>query len=291
MKKLILINVIALTLIGCGGGNSASHTSSSASSSSAVSSTSSSADPLAQWPKPKSKLVAKDPAIEQKIDAILAKMTLEEKVGQTIQAEVHFITPTDVTQYHIGSVLNGGGSLMSATNPNQYANVNDWLQLADAFYKASIDTSNGSQGIPIMWGVDAIHGHNNVIGATLFPHNIALGAANNPELMKKISEATAEEVAATGLDWTFAPTLAVVRNDRWGRTYESYSEDPSIVKAYAGNIIEGLQGNATSADFLSDKHVIATAKHFLGDGGTTDGIDRGNTEVTEAELINIHAQG
>jgi beta-glucosidase len=239
------------------------------------------------WPKPVSK-IAKDPAMEKKIDELLAKMTVEQKVGQTIQPEIRSITPAEIKKYHIGSILNGGGAF---PNNNKLSKAGDWVALADSFYKASAEPAENGIAIPIMWGTDAVHGHNNVIGATLYPHNIALGAANNPELMKKIGAATAEEIAVTGIGWSFAPTVAVVRDDRWGRTYESYSEDPEIVKAYAGKMVEGLQGESNTADFLSGKHVIGTAKHFLGDGGTQGGIDRGDTVVSEQELVRIHAQG
>lgn len=239
------------------------------------------------WPKPVSK-VAKDPAMEKKIDVLIAKMTLEQKVGQTVQPEIRSISLADIKKYHIGSILNGGGAF---PNNNKLSKAEDWVALADSFYKASMQPAENGVAIPIMWGTDAVHGHNNVIGATLYPHNIALGAAHNPELMKKIGAATASEIAVTGIGWSFAPTVAVVRDDRWGRTYESYSENPELVKSYAGKMVEGLQGDANTADFLSAHHVIGTAKHFLGDGGTKGGIDRGNTDVSEEELIKIHAQG
>ena len=154
-----------------------------------------------------------------------------------------------------------------------------------------MDTANGGLAIPIIWGTDAVHGHNNVIGATLFPHNIGLGAAHDPDLMERIGAATAREVAATGLDWTFAPLVAVVRDDRWGRTYESYSEDPEIVRAYAERMVRGLQGTPGSTTFLDSSHVLATAKHFIGDGGTADGVDRGDNLSSEADLQKIHAPG
>lgn len=239
------------------------------------------------WPKPVSK-VAKDAAMEKKIDALIAKMTLEQKVGQTIQPEIRSISLADIKKYHIGSILNAGGAF---PNNNKLSKAEDWVALADSFYKASMQPAENGVAIPIMWGTDAVHGHNNVIGATLYPHNIALGAAHNPELMKKIGAATAREIAVTGIGWSFAPTVAVARDDRWGRTYESYSENPELVKSYAGKMVEGLQGDANTQEFLSAHHVIGTAKHFLGDGGTKGGIDRGNTDVSEAELVKIHAQG
>jgi beta-glucosidase len=227
------------------------------------------------------------------ISELLAKMSLEQKIGQMVQPEIVAITPAEVKQYHIGSVLNGGGSWPSN---KKNATAAEWVALADAYYAASTDTMGGMPGehlgIPVIWGTDAVHGHSNVRGATLFPHNIGLGAANDPDLIEAIAAATAEEVAATGLDWTFAPTLAVVRDDRWGRTYEGYSEDPVIVKAFAGRMVRGLQGKPEDgADLFSQKHVIATAKHFLGDGGTEMGKDQGDNLSTEEELITIHAQG
>lgn len=239
------------------------------------------------WPQPISK-VAKDPAMENQIDALIAKMTLEQKVGQTIQPEIRSISLADIKKYHIGSILNGGGAF---PNNNKLSKAEDWVALADSFYQASMEPAENGVAIPIMWGTDAVHGHNNVIGATLYPHNIALGAAHNPDLIKKIGAATASEIAVTGIGWSFAPTVAVVRDDRWGRTYESYSENPDLVKSYAGKMVEGLQGDANTADFLSENHVIATAKHYLGDGGTKGGIDRGNTDIVEEELVKIHAQG
>ena len=215
-------------------------------------------------------------------------MTLEQKVGQMVQAEIQSVTPADVRQYHLGSVLNGGGSYPHLVKTSSVA---DWLALADEFHDASMDTSEGGAAIPVIWGTDAVHGHNNVIGATLFPHNIGLGATRNPELVQRIGEVTAVEVAATGIDWTFAPTLAVVRDDRWGRTYEGYSEDPEIARLYAGRMITGLQGSASSSDFLSSSHIVATAKHFIGDGGTDRGVDQGDNLSSEQQLLDIHAQG
>lgn len=232
--------------------------------------------------------VAKDEATEKAVAELLAKMTLEQKVGQMIQAEIKAVTPEDVKKYHLGSVLNGGGSFPAA---NKYATVSDWVDLADAFYNASMDTSDGGLAIPITWGTDAMHGHSNVIGATLFPHNIGLGAARNPELITRIGEATAKEVLVTGIDWAFAPTVAVVRDDRWGRTYEGYSEDPEIVKAYAGKMIEGLQGIGGTDAVFDEHHLVATAKHFIGDGGTEKGDDQGDNISDEQELLDIHAQG
>lgn len=231
--------------------------------------------------------VARDAAIEQRISELLAGMTLKEKVGQVIQADITAVTPEQVHDYHLGSVLNGGNSAPGGDNRTS---PGAWLQLADAFWDASTDTSDGSAGIPVIWGTDAVHGHSNIVGATIFPHNIGLGMAHDPAMMADIGRATALEILATGLDWTFAPTLAVVRNDRWGRTYESYSEDPRIVAEYAPRMVEGLQG-VLGSTFLDADHLIATAKHFAGDGGTTDGIDQGNTEMSEAEFRDEQAAG
>ena len=234
------------------------------------------------WPSLTSE-VAQD--VESTVATILSSMTTAEKVGQMVQAEIGNVTPNQAREWNLGSVLNGGGSW-----PNgQYSMVADWVALADSYYEASTDTSDGGAGIPLIWGTDAVHGHNNVIGATIFPHNIGLGATNNPQLMREIGEITALEVAATGIDWVFAPTLAVVRNDTWGRTYEGYSEDPEIVRAYAGEIIKGLQGEGDN--LFGPANVIATAKHFVGDGGTENGIDQGNTVVSEDVLRNVHSQG
>jgi beta-glucosidase len=244
-----------------------------------------------EWPEVTSR-IGKDPEIEAAITELLSQMTLEQKVGQMVQAEIQAITPAQVKQFHIGSVLNGGGSWPGA---NKNSTAADWVALADAYYDASTDTTGAPGeflGIPVIWGTDAVHGHSNVIGATLFPHNIGLGAANDPDLIEQIARITAKEVVVTGIDWTFAPTLAVVRDDRWGRTYEGYSEDPAIVRAYGGRIVEGLQGDpAVATELFGDGHVAATAKHFVGDGGTDRGVDQGNNLATEEELRDIHAQG
>jgi beta-glucosidase len=235
-----------------------------------------------------------DPQIEAEITALMERMTLEEKVGQMVQGESESVEPADLRQYPLGSVLSGGN-----THPNgvKAAPAAQWLAKADAFYDASTDTTGGRVGIPVIWGVDAVHGNANLGGATIFPHNIGLGATRDPDLIERIGEVTAREVAATGLDWDFAPTVAVVRDDRWGRTYEGYSEDPEIVHAYAGRMVTGLQGAADSDGFLHSPRVVATAKHYLGDGGTTPGTgigggtDRGDTRATEEELLAIHGQG
>lgn len=243
--------------------------------------------PVVTWPAVTS-AVPKDAATEARIDELLARMTLEEKVGQMIQPEIRRVTPKDFTDYHLGSVLNGGGS---TPGNNKYATADEWVKLADSFWHASVDKSNGRVGIPMMWGSDAVHGVGNVVGATLFPHNIGLGAMRNPELIRQVGEVTAREIAATGLDWNFSPTVAVARDERWGRAYEAYSEDPEVVRAYAGEMVKGLQGKGASDDFLDEKHVIATAKHWIGDGGTNKGIDRGDTQADEKTLRDIHGAG
>jgi beta-glucosidase len=239
------------------------------------------------WPKQTSP-IKRQIEQEAKIAKILAKMTLEEKVGQVIQGDISSVTPKQAREYNLGSVLNGGNSAPIGDN---HAPAKEWLKLADEFYKASTDTSDGGVGIPLLWGIDAVHGNNNVTGATVFPHNIGLGAANDPEMMRKIGEVTAKEILVIGLDWTFAPTLAVVQNDKWGRTYESYSENPEIVASYAGPLVEGIQGKVNSESFLAKNHLLANVKHFLGDGGTKDGKDQGDSFVSEAVMRDIHGAG
>lgn len=239
------------------------------------------------WPEVQSPLIV-NKADQEFVSELLSIMTVEEKVGQLIQAEINVITPEQAKQYHIGSVLNGGGSLPER---NKNATAKDWAVFADKFYLASVDKTNGRAGVPIIWGTDAVHGHNNVKGATIFPHNIGLGAARNADLIKKIGAATAKEVRATGIEWVFAPTLAVARNDKWGRTYESYSEHPDLVASYATQMVLGLQGEPNMAEFLDENHVAATAKHFLADGGTIGGDDQGNAQMSETELVAIHNPG
>jgi beta-glucosidase len=241
----------------------------------------------AAWPLV-TNAVPRDPRIEARIADLLVHLTLEQKVAQMVQADIRYVTPDDERTYRLGSILNGGGAFPAN---DKHADISDWVGLADRFYDASMDTSLGIPAIPVIWGTDAVHGHNNVIGATLFPHNIGLGAAHDPDLVQRIGEATAQEVAATGIDWTFAPTVAVVRDGRWGRAYEGYSQQPELVRAYAGRMIRGLQGTAGTSGFLDTDHIVATAKHFIGDGGTDGGIDRGDNPASEQELLDIHGQG
>jgi beta-glucosidase len=240
-----------------------------------------------QWPKAASPLPA-DPAIESRVRALLAKMSVEDKVGQMIQADIKYVTPDDVRQYRLGSVLAGGNS----KPPGQpYPVASQWQALSDAFYRASMDTSHGGQAIPVLFGIDAVHGHNNLVGSTLFPQNSALGATRDPQLIHDIGEVTAQELRASGISWTFAPTLTVPQDGRWGRSYEGYSQNPALVAQYAAAVVGGLEGKPGTPGFLDASHVIATAKHFLGDGGTHDGKDQGDAQISEAMLRDIHAAG
>ncbi len=239
------------------------------------------------WPKVRPAIAA-SVDMEAKITALMARMNVFQKVGQMVQPEIKNISPDDAAKYHIGSVLSGGGSWPTGEVDGPLAG---WLSLANMFYGASMDTGDSRLAIPILWGTDAVHGHNNVMGATIFPHNIGLGAANNPGLMRDIGTVTAREVAVTGIDWTFAPAVSVAKDSRWGRTYESFSSDPKVVANLAKEFVLGLQGHPALGNFLSQQKVIGTAKHFIGDGGTTMGIDQGDAEVSEEELYKNHGQG
>ena len=205
-------------------------------------------------------------------------MTLDEKVGQMTQIDQRFLdTITDLSTYSIGSLLSGGGSHPKVNEPQA------WL---DMYNKYQDETLKNRLGIPLIYGIDAVHGHNNVYGATIFPQNIGLGATNNPELVYKISEATSLEVSATGIDWTFSPCLSSPEDYRWGRTYEGFSSDPVLVEKLGKAAVEGYQNALTN----SGKKVVACAKHFIGDGNTEFGtgmnglVDRGNTVLTTDEL-------
>lgn len=236
---------------------------------------------LKDWPRVTS-AITPDAAIEARVQQILAQMTLAQKIGQMTQAEIKSITPEQVRQYYIGSVLNGGGSWPGM---DKHATVAQWLQLADAYRAASLAT-DARTPVPVIWGTDAVHGHNNVYGATLFPHNIGLGAAGDAELVERIGQATARATRATGIDWVFAPTLAVAHDPRWGRTYESFSSDPAVVREYARAYVKGAQGR-----FADDANVVATAKHYIGDGATDNGRDQGEALLDKAAMINVHGQG
>ncbi|WP_417696928.1 glycoside hydrolase family 3 N-terminal domain-containing protein [Psychromonas sp.] len=238
------------------------------------------------WPKINS-AVAVDPSIEAAIATILEQMTLAEKVGQMIQPDLREVTVEEAKQYKLGSLLNGGGAW---PNDDKYATAADWAEKADEYYDALAEAYEDRPfKIPFMWATDAVHGHNNVYRATVFPHNIGLGAANNPELIYEIGIATAQEIVATGLDWTFAPTVAAPRDYRWGRVYEGYSEDPEIIYQFAGQMVAGLQGG--SEGLKGQTNVISNVKHWVGDGRTFDGEDRGENHYSEEYLRNIHATG
>ncbi|WP_426369662.1 glycoside hydrolase family 3 N-terminal domain-containing protein [Pseudocolwellia sp. HL-MZ7] len=238
------------------------------------------------WPKIESK-IAKDDDIEKRITDILASMTVEQKVAQIIQPEIKSITVDDMRKYGFGSYLNGASSFPLN---NKEAEVQDWVNYSQAMFEAAKDDTLDGSTIPTMWATDAMHGHAKIRGATVFPHNIGLGAANNIKLIEEIAKVTAIEVNVTGIDWVFAPTVTAPRNDRWGRTYEGYSEDPEIISTYAKAFIQGMQGELANDENPGSKS-IATLKHFIGDGGTQFGVDQGDNLDTESELFKKHAQG
>ena len=240
------------------------------------------------WPKAHSPASFTDAKTEKFVTDLMAKMSIEEKVGQTIQPDISTFKPEDLRTYPFGSVLAGGDSAPRGDNKAPAA---EWVEMMREFRKVSTEERPGHIPIPIIFGIDAVHGHNNIVGATIFPHNIGLGAAHDPELLKEIGKATAEEVAATGMDWTFAPGVMVPRDDRWGRTYEGYSEDPAIVRAYAGQMTLGLQGAPSLRNAVQAGHIAATAKHWLADGGTDDGKNTGDSSISEEDLIRLHAPG
>ncbi|WP_422061903.1 glycoside hydrolase family 3 N-terminal domain-containing protein [Sphingopyxis sp.] len=242
----------------------------------------------ALWPSAKSPPTITDSATEARIDALIAKMTVEQKVGQLIQGDISTISPKDLETYPLGSILAGGNS---GPNGNERASAADWAKLVGEFRAVSLRRQPNGVAIPIIFGVDAVHGHNNIPGATLFPHNIGLGAAHDPDLLHRIGQVTAAEISGSGIEWTFAPTLAVPQDLRWGRSYEGYSADPKLVAAYAKAMVLGLQGPLVAGRSLDATHVAATAKHFLADGGTFEGKDQGDARVGEKELVARHAQG
>jgi len=220
-------------------------------------------------------------------EALLARMSLKHKVAQLVMPDIGSITPADVRKYRFGTILNGGNS---GPYGDDKAPAADWLKLADEYWAASTaPLPKGEPAIPAVWATDAVHGHANVIGATVFPHNIALGATGDADLIRRIGAATAVEIEVTGIDWTFAPTIAVARDDRWGRTYESYSENPALVSRLGAAMVEGLQGRPGEPGFLATGKVAATAKHFFGDGGTAQGVDQGDVNGDLKELMAIHA--
>jgi beta-glucosidase len=220
-------------------------------------------------------------------EQLLARMSLKRKVAQIVMPDIGSITPKDVKRYRFGTILNGGNS---GPYGDDKAPAADWLKLADEYWEASsAPLSGGEPVIPALWATDAVHGHANVIGATVFPHNIALGATGDADLIRRIGAATAVEIEVTGIDWTFAPTIAVARDDRWGRTYESYAEDPALVARLGAAMVEGLQGRPGEPGFLGKGKVAATAKHFFGDGGTAQGVDQGDVNGDLDALMAIHA--
>ena len=216
------------------------------------------------------------------VETLMSKMTLEEKLGQMTQVDRQFLNDiSDISQYGFGSLLSGGGSTPEINKPKA------WADMYDLYQKEAL---RSRLQIPLLYGIDAVHGHNNVIGATIFPHNIGLGATRDPKIVEAVAKATALEVAATGIDWDFAPCLAVPDDYRWGRTYEGFSEDTDVVTELGGAAIRGYQ----SAKIDNPNNVLACAKHFIGDGGTSFGtglnglIDRGNLAISEDELRKKH---
>ncbi|MFD4569978.1 glycoside hydrolase family 3 N-terminal domain-containing protein [Streptomyces sp. NPDC058467] len=225
--------------------------------------------------------------VQKRVADLVSRMSLEEKAGQMTQAERGAVTTQgDIATYDLGSLLSGGGSTPTPNTPEA------WAKMIDAFQLRAQATRFQ---IPLIYGVDAVHGHNNLVGATIMPHNIGIGATRDPQLAQKTGSVTASEVRATGIPWDFAPCLCVTRDERWGRSYESFGEDPALVKSME-TIIQGLQGAASGKDLKDDDKVLATAKHFVGDGGTVYGssttgsytIDQGVTKVTRQQLEAIH---
>jgi beta-glucosidase len=225
-----------------------------------------------------------DPAlpVEERVEDLLGRMTLEEKIGQMTQVEKNSIKKEDITRRFIGSLLSGGGGYPTGNNTPQ-----GWAAMVNEFQAYALGTR---RGIPLLYGVDAVHGHNNVRGAVIFPHNVGLGATRDPDLLQRIGQVTAQEVAATGVHWNFGPCVAVPQDIRWGRTYEGYSENPQLVATLGAAYLRGLQGD----DLADPTTILATPKHFVGDGGAAWGtsrisaIDRGVTDVDEATLRAVH---
>lgn len=235
-------------------------------------------------------------SIKDQVSSLLGRMTLDEKIGQMTQVDKRAIEPSDVTRFFLGSVLSGGGSNPTPNNPQ------NWAKMVSRLQEAALKTR---LGIPLVYGVDAVHGHSNVVGATIFPHNIGLGASRDPDLVERVARATALEMCATGVYWNFAPCVAVPQDIRWGRTYEGFSEDPDLVTDLGSAYTRGLQ---STSKFGSPGTTLACPKHFLGDGGTTWGttqqadwlidneqvadyrykIDQGDAQLSEAQLRKIH---
>lgn len=218
--------------------------------------------------------------IDTRVNALLKKMTLEEKIAQMTQPDYNAIrnNASDVIKYAFGSILWGGDSEVKDITPRGWAEVYDSLQRL---------SQKSRLKIPILFGVDAVHGHNNVDGAVIFPHNVGLGATRNPQLIEQVALVTGKEIKATGIHWTFAPCVAVARNERWGRTYESYGEDPELVAQLGAAYVKGIQG----ASLSGPNSVLACVKHFVGDGGTVNGDDQGETTLDEPTLRKLHLPG
>lgn len=218
-------------------------------------------------------------SVDERVEEIIAKMTLDEKVGQMTQAERSALKSTsDIRTYFLGSLLSGGGSAPANNVPSA------WADMYDGYQSVALQTR---LKIPLIYGIDAVHGHNNVKSAVIFPHNIGLGATRNPELVQRATAVVAKEVAGTGIDWTFAPCIAVPRDERWGRTYEGFGETPELQSMMAPAAIKGFQGKLSGGS----GEILSCAKHFVGDGGTIGGDDQGNTQLSEAELRTIHLPG
>jgi beta-glucosidase len=241
----------------------------------------------ALWPKAHS-IGLVDPQTESFITAVMAKMSLREKVGQMIQADISSIRPEDLRQYPLGSILAGGNS--PPLDADDRAPVSAWIRSTELFREVALEDRPGHVPIPLIFGMDSVHGSSNLRGAVIFPHNIGLGAMRDPALIREIGAATAAESASAGFDWAFAPTVAVPQDDRWGRTYEGYSEKPDITREYAAAMVEGLQG-APGEGRVQVGKVAATLKHFIADGGTLGGIDQGDARISERTLIDMHAPG
>ncbi|GFE73869.1 glycoside hydrolase family 3 protein [Novosphingobium sp. TCA1] len=239
------------------------------------------------WPKAKSQGLV-DPETESKITKMMAEMSVREKVGQMIQPSIAAMKPEELREYPVGSILGGGND--PPLSGNDRGPASDWIATAEAFRQISIEKRPGHVPIPVIFGMDSVHGNSNVFGATIFPHNIGLGAMRDPALMEKIGQVTAAESAASGFDWAFGPTVTVPQDDRWGRAYEGYSERPEITREYSAAMVRGLQG-APGKSRIQNGNVAASIKHFLADGGTHGGIDQGDAQVPEKDLIELHVPG
>jgi beta-glucosidase len=217
--------------------------------------------------------------VEKRVDDLLGRMTLDEKIGQMTQADhASLKAATEVDALFLGSVLSGGDSELPDVS------AKSWRTHTETLQKRALGTR---LGIPLIYGVDAVHGHSNVRGAVVFPHNIGMGCTRNPKLVEEAAAVTAREVAGTGMHWDFAPCIAVPQDDRWGRTYEGFGETAELATTLGSAAVRGLQGT----DMSSPGRVLATAKHFVGDGGTRNGVDRGDTVVDEATLRRLHLPG